>query len=820
LALDTNIVADFDSLAINESSPPNTIMIQGSYLSTYRTYKAGTKRLATWLVQAAKLCGIDSTSSATDKYQIPLGKFVELAQTITESKDPRIKVPQEIIVILSTVIALRKNTGAKLAKLTGRSINHASQTSHRYFVSVLEQVLKILAPSPVPGTDEGQAVPGADISNMFAALTVEEPTLNKDTAGPTASKKKTRKQPSQEYEIEDSSTDDFMLAVLGFLEDYAKIELFVMETWMHYRDGRVNLMAASVVTDTAYGMIKRSSEDLLSSAPGKKKMTYYDIVTQFSDDEVVVEGEMTASISEEIAQYVALPAERLLSEFASILEPNIAPIYNGQFGYYQPDATLKKKTAHEQHFQDRQLLLEYLPEIAKMAKINLQLPAEDELTTGLGEMMKKNDIMACPMYAIFATKIFLSIHHVLRANAVQPFEELQATARRCVATIDSWFEFADHKQFANWPARNDQFLRQIQALARECALEDLIGKSKVKIPDQFQPESFLFVKRNPVYCGLLTLRLNLLLQEGGQNLVGAWGSAIYPIHLYNACRQSGGLDIEWQDAEYIYQLHTPQRLFVGAPPKDPQDYLKRFFLMLGGSVSNFARNRRHGGQNMIVESKKGPRGLKSTTPVRDIFQPRYVADGNAVLSTGNLIALVSTANKAQRTHEPLVNVEQLAHDVTSQPQMTPVQLLTCVREGLAAEEMHLLFDYFRVHQRGIRLLRTLEDALHADMVEYFGEGYIEDDSQLPYVVGYIFEIVHGADKAAERLQLPYHGSKILNKASDVLKAYLEKDNTGLQGVAQTKALTRTIQYAHANKKLQDVQIWDPQRRQSALRGGI
>lgn len=33
--------------------------------------------------------------------------------------------------------------------------------------------------------------------------------------------------------------------------------------------------------------------------------------------------------------------------------------------------------------------------------------------------------------------------------------------------------------------------------------------------------------------------LNLLLQEGEQILVGAWGSAVYPIHLYNACRQSG-----------------------------------------------------------------------------------------------------------------------------------------------------------------------------------------------------------------------------------------------------------------------------------------
>lgn len=64
---------------------------------------------------------------------------------------------------------------------------------------------------------------------MFAALIVEEPTLDFDTTGSSAPKKKTKKEPSQEYEIEDSAADDFLLAVLGFLEDYAKIERFVME---------------------------------------------------------------------------------------------------------------------------------------------------------------------------------------------------------------------------------------------------------------------------------------------------------------------------------------------------------------------------------------------------------------------------------------------------------------------------------------------------------------------------------------------------------------------------------------------------------------
>lgn len=172
---------------------------------------------------------------------------------------------------------------------------------------------------------------------------------------------------------------------------------------------------------------------------------------------------------------------------------------------------------------------------------------------------------------------------------------------------------------------------------------------------------------------------------------------------------------------------------------------------------------------------------------------------------------MAVANKSQRTHVPLDDIETLARDVLEQPQITPVQLLTCVREGLAAEEMHLLFDYFGTHERGIQLLRKLKAAVHEDMVEYFGENYIEDDSQLPYVVGYIFDVVSGSDKAAEQLDLPNHGSKILSKAAEVVKAFLDHENNGMKGLRTTRALTRSVQYLYAQDRLQEVQIFDLQR---------
>ncbi|KAK5151132.1 hypothetical protein LTS14_009628 [Recurvomyces mirabilis] len=54
---------------------------------------------------------------------------------------------------------------------------------------------------------------------------------------------------------------------------------------------------------------------------------------------------------------------------------------------------------------------------------------------------------------------------------------------------------------------------------------------------------------------------------------------------------------------------------------------------------------------------------------------------------------------------------------------------------MASEELHLKFDYISLHLRNSRLLRKLQTHLHADLVRCFTEEYIEDESQLPFVIG-------------------------------------------------------------------------------------
>jgi len=79
----------------------------------------------------------------------------------------------------------------------------------------------------------------------------------------------------------------------------------------------------------------------------------------------------------------------------------------------------------------------------------------------------------------------------------------------------------------------------------------------------------------------------------------------------------------------VISIHTEERLFLGAAPKTIVDCHKQICLILGYSASSFAANRR---QAKPVVSKNGPRGLKETSVLGEMFH-----EGLAVDSNGNMV---------------------------------------------------------------------------------------------------------------------------------------------------------------------------------------
>jgi len=54
------------------------------------------------------------------------------------------------------------------------------------------------------------------------------------------------------------------------------------------------------------------------------------------------------------------------------------------------------------------------------------------------------------------------------------------------------------------------------------------------------------------------------------------------------------------------------------------------------------------------------------------------------------------------------------------------------------------------------MLRDVRDAADDKLTQYFGQDYIENDSQLPFVVHYIFQVARGTHSVGEATKLQYN----------------------------------------------------------------
>jgi hypothetical protein len=313
-------------------------------------------------------------------------------------------------------------------------------------------------------------------------------------------------------------------------------------------------------------------------------------------------------------------------------------------------------------------------------------------------------------------------------------------------------------------------------------------------------EPFLLYKRHPLLCGLMTFSLKALFQETGIAFANAWGSILYASHIYNAARQEKFIENNWNDMEIAISLHGTEKFYVGDRPKAIEDYFKRFCLSMGYSAANFAKNKRKG---LPIASKAGPRGLGDLSPVSQIFKDRFchsnfraarldmtAEDVQRILDKAVVDKDASDDDReSDRTNQGLP--ELLIEDIPKEHALlnrklrkqweqyhacTPAQLLQSLRDAIQSEVFELTFDHFRLHRMCWRFLRMIKETLDEDLKRFYGPGYLERESQLPFVVGYIFMAATNT-KTVAGLLLPKKNeevtSKLLMKAAEQVRTMLD-----------------------------------------------
>ncbi|KAK6221179.1 hypothetical protein QIS74_04908 [Colletotrichum tabaci] len=267
-------------------------MLPIQLLGIYRQYKQDTDSVQV-IPKSGRLKGKQRTKARGDgkakegprpadkkttRHIIAIKDFLPLAEFIASRQDPAVSVPAVFFTAIDRLIHLRSGFGGRLRE-NGLDPDSESAERHGYSVSILMAVREALRPgtafatASTTGTDTvagtGNTTPNdssKDLSNRFAALTVDEPSQAFLEAFRNAPHERPvpRDEDPASYEAEPrTSIEDVLLAFTVLLNDLDRIRARIEWIWSNHRDGKFDLAAAAAVaTNTAISVARGMIEEV------------------------------------------------------------------------------------------------------------------------------------------------------------------------------------------------------------------------------------------------------------------------------------------------------------------------------------------------------------------------------------------------------------------------------------------------------------------------------------------------------------------------------------------------------------------------------
>ncbi|RAL09961.1 uncharacterized protein BO97DRAFT_457282 [Aspergillus homomorphus CBS 101889] len=811
--------------------------------SSYARYKADTNTFATWLLETANQCGYQppglaaailavkkgnehkskgkhNGSDAVDPlhYSATIKDLQNLAEVVAGSARG---VPNSVLTVAKRAIQLRKTV---TSWFLGRG-DSANNKRHAHFITVLEQIcdnLEWKANQQSSKSDDAKQSPPQTASeaeadrflNKFAVLTVEEPELQETTqtqpASAAESKKIVKVDVVEEEEGNEAAEEDSYLGQLFFktlclLQDLNNMRAFISVTWAEYRDKKIDLMNAAVVTDSALqlarDLVQEAEADWRTISPGD------DSIQNMVFNLAVLTRGISAGPSMEIglpynknmadvAEWCYVPTKVLLESFANVLQVDHLPVFRkGHFGIYNPKADRERMSLGQKFNEDKILLLSILPEFCMFDTFKIQMPTQDMITRGLTEFAKTKKVT---LWLCFAAQIFLDVHHIMRHSTSGAFGDLRMSGLRIQKTIDDYFQLSKtHPRPRFWPKEGDEEIRMIGTTVKSWIVQDLFHDIRVHselAPMGLVPEKHALFSQHAILCGLILFNLNMRMQFVGQQLVTKWYDVQQLAFLHNlVITFPPHKDLRWPDMDAFLKIHGESHIFVGSRPKNAKESLNRLELATGiSSAANFARDSRR--RRFHKPDGKNPRVLESTTPVANLFFTQYVGgrgpeeDGGIMnidrildeLSQRSNLESSSSSSSKERAANKRLNPELLiTRKWSNTHNLDTLQLLAFLKTKLFEAEPVILYNYFGMHKRAVELLRRIRDKEHQKFVQYFTAAYLPDESFISNIVLLILHVADGSAQSARALGLGSGGSEIVSRivtsAGDVMREYLKKN---------------------------------------------
>ncbi|KAK2053465.1 hypothetical protein LY76DRAFT_597807 [Colletotrichum caudatum] len=769
----------------------------------------------------------------TTKHVIAIKDFLPLATFIAGRRDPAVSVPGVFFATIDRVIDLRSRFGVRLSDI-GVEPDPESEKRHGYFVGVLTAVRETLrsgtdsataSAEAEAATDTGNTGPGdssEDISNQFASLSVDEPSQAVLEASRNTSHE--RPEPRDDdpvsYEVEpQTSMEDVLFAFTILVNDLDKIRSRIQWIWSNHRDGMFDLAAAAVATNAAVSLARGLIEDVAPLLDTQDEGVW-GVVSKFYLMICLRKGYTAEQIylpnardnfnynTYDIADECYVIALGLLKSFADVLNPIDFPlIKEGMFGEYDANSDRTLKTGREKFQEDKILLMDFFTELITVIRLLPSYPAEDEF---LREMRKFNETPVVSFSLVFTAQVYLDIHHTMRAATRRSFQAMVNETSMMDRSLKSHLELHKNLKIKNWPASHDHGLRELHNLMSRMG-KDPVHDAKARVytragwpvPSEMEPHRILIY--SPVLSGLYLFRLRTEMYDVGLAVANAWGSVTYAAHLYNALQGSGLLHDPWPDMDVALAILGDSSIWVGDDrPRTTEDCFQKFCLQMGISAAAFTTNRR---QKPAVTSRAGPRGIKEGAPVSSMFKTQ-ACSGAAVDWTPELLDDI-VARSAYRQEGSIDNGDLIMTQIDDPQELrasdrlrqqkakaraagkvdiagslVPEELATTLVMALNCEALEMAFPYLVMHRCCWTFLRSVKDASEPVLRKLYTPAYMED-SELPWVVGYILTAAAGVDGTPD--------SRLLKLAAETCSAMISS-KAGKLAISVARSIGKNIQF--------------------------
>lgn len=680
-------------------------------LSTYKQYKADTESIAGWLTETSIKCGYElplppsgrlkgkarkeakmaSSSTSTPanpsnssppsppKCTIRVADFVPMAKTIAECNKPKVSIPDALHNLFEQAIEARHKFNEYYKGIRVRHGNRESIKRHLHFVGVLKTTWNTLRPSNAdqrqatqPPETDGASNPFPSIlRNRFAGLQIKDldhvPDATEGEKNPSPSSSAPASASGDPYRLpengpaaiirdEDDIEADFFFAVLSFCLEIMQVRAFTQRIWASYRKGGMELIQATLLTNTAILLVRQAENELegiierpraypaskypVWTLPGIILWHEHDLVDQNvrMDDYVKVSAELFTINCEhgELFFWDAFNALKACAHHITRRPKNVI---------------LHDLSSAYRSISDTQRRIFRLFPLFQLT--TLALPRDqgnEEVSRAIRTICESQTI---PIWAAFSIQALLDIQDELADEPRKAVEELQQHTReavgefRAVRTEDFQFLY-DRKPI--------EYLKGVLGTLEDIALKDKYGRN-LKVISQRDPTQYTgsepdaFLRQNPLRCGMLKYDLYLQLHKHALEHEGKSRWLTNMMHVYVACRSVYPDDPVWPDMEWVLRRQDKNHLFSGGVPQSMAEALEKFLLGLGVEASSFMSNENNPPEYLEFDPRQ-TRRVSNRSVLAGCFEEWMDGSGSTSDDAGVTDVEGWVANLTMRIHDP------------------------------------------------------------------------------------------------------------------------------------------------------------------------